>query len=118
MTEKKYATEQQFQADCVLWFNQEFPNERKSLHCNNNNSHDRIRGNIAKAMGVIAGVSDLELLCNNGVVAFIELKLPGKKQSDDQIKFEELCLRKRHLYFLIETLSDFKRIVCELLSGK
>ena len=117
MTEKVYATEQQFQADCVSWFNYEFPSERKSLHCNNNNSADRRSGNVAKAMGVVKGVADLELLIFGGV-AFIELKLPGKTQSEDQIKFEQLCISKRILYFVVETLEQFKKLVCELLSGK
>lgn len=111
---KRFATEQQFQAEFVLWFSQEFPSERRMLHCNMNNSWDKIEGNKAKAMGVTRGVSDLELLCKAGVTWYIELKLPGKTQSEDQIKFMNKALERGHKYILFEYIEDLKEFIWQL----
>lgn len=113
MSYQVFQTEQQFQAACVMWFNNEFPTKRKALHCNNNNSHDRRSGVIAKAVGVVSGVSDLELVAPGSVI-FIELKLPGKKQSEDQIKFMNYVLECGLPYVLFEYIEDFKSFVCNI----
>lgn len=110
-----FRTEEQFQAYCVKWFSDEYPAERQMLHANNNNSSSRIEGNKAKATGVVPGVSDLELICDGGVTWYIELKLPGKKQSPDQIKFQERLVARKHFYVVIETFKQFKELVWQII---
>ena len=112
---RKFATEQQLQAACIQWFWNTYPSERRMLHCNNNNSADRISGNKAKAVGVVAGVSDLELVVKNAVM-FIELKLPGKKQSEEQIDFELKVTERGHNYFIVEYLEDFIELITKIYS--
>lgn len=106
---RSFASEQQLQAACVLWFNHEYPAHRKALHCNNNNSFNRMEGTKAKAMGVVAGVSDLELVVA-GAVIFIEMKLPGKTRSQGQVEFCDYVLSCGHQYIVIETLEQFKQL--------
>ena len=113
----EFKTEQQFQAACSAWFWNEYPGWRRMLHCNMNNSADRVAGNKAKAVGVVKGVSDLELIANGGVVWFIELKLPGKKQSEEQIDFETKVRARGHNYVILETLDEFKNLVNFIING-
>lgn len=107
---KVFATEQQFQSACVMWFNQNYTSKRKLLHCNNNNSHDKRSGNVAKALGVVPGVSDLELICD-GMVVFIELKIGKGTHSPDQKEFQALLEERGHVYVVIRTMEDFKSLV-------
>lgn len=113
----EYMTEQQLQASCVQWFHNEpkLIHLRRMLHCNNNNSVNRIAGNVAKAVGVVAGVSDLELILPDMVV-FIELKTIAGKQSPEQIDFMNKVVAMHHHYFIIRTLEEFKELVWKLIN--
>lgn len=106
-------TEQQLQVKCVMWFDQAFPEERQMLHCNDNNSYDQKEGNKKKAMGVKQGVSDLELVIYNGKVIWIELKLPGERQTEEQIRFEIRVTRRGHIYEIIYSFEEFKNLINE-----
>lgn len=109
-------TEQQIQADCVLWFHNTYPSERQMLHANNNNSATRIAGNIAKSMGVVAGVSDLELV-GFGFTMFIEMKTPTGVQSHEQKEFQRKVTERGHMYIIIRSLTEFKTLI-EGIYGK
>lgn len=104
-------TELQMQAQCVTWFWNTFPAWRKMLHCNMNNSFNRIKGAEAKSLGVAPGVSDLEFIDFNGVVWFIELKLPDGKQSDDQKDFQRKLEERGHKYVIIFSFVEFKKLI-------
>lgn len=106
-------TEEQLQAKCVAWYWNEyrFTTWKRMLHCNNNNSHNKIAGNIAKAMGVVAGVSDLELIMY-GRTLYIELKLPHGTQSDEQKEFQAAVEERGHRYIIVRTFEHFKDIIC------
>lgn len=104
---ERFTTEQQFQAACIKLHSEEYPAERQMLHCNMNNSFNAKEGNKAKAMGVKAGVSDLELIGNSGHVHFIELKLPGKDLDPEQIKFRDRVTQRGHFYWVVFTLLEF-----------
>ncbi len=108
---KPYATEERMQADCFKWFDNEFPEERRMLHCNNNNSSNKLEGNKAKAVGVIRGVADLELVCWGGRTIYIELKLPNKTQSEEQIDFMDKVRARGHMYIIIYSFEDFKLFI-------
>lgn len=110
-------TETQLQAKCVEWYHNEFRFTpwKKMLHCNNNNSHNNISGNKAKALGVVPGVSDLELICPTGRVVFIELKIPGGVQSNDQIEFMNEVQSRGHSYLIIFSFEDFKNTIWAII---
>lgn len=107
--------EEKIQQDCFLWFHNTFIEERGMLHHNNNNSVNRIAGNRNKAMGVVAGVSDFELILTNGKVAFIEMKTPVGQLSQEQKTFSAKVVQRGHLYFVCRSLDEFKKLVNTLL---
>lgn len=106
-----YSTEAQLQADCTQWFWNEYHDERRMLHHNDNNSENRNKGAIKKALGVVRGVSDLELVLPMGVTFFIELKLPGETQTDEQIDFMNKLKERGHPYFIVEYFQQFKELI-------
>lgn len=105
-----YSTETQMQGHCTLWFWNTFHSERRMLHHNDNNSHNSIEGSKKMAIGVVRGVSDLELILN-GYVIFIELKLPGEVQSDEQIDFMNKVRARGHIYTIIYSFQEFKNFI-------
>lgn len=104
---KMFTDEGVFQAYCFQLHWNYYPKLRKRLCCVNNNSWNKIQGNHNKAKGVISGASDMFYLLEKGVTLYIEFKLPGKKQSDDQIEWEALCKLLGHLYAIVHTEQEF-----------
>ena len=87
------------------------------LHHNNNNSHNLVAGNKMKAMGVVAGVSDFELILPRGIVAFIEMKTVTGQLAEEQKRFCAMVTLRGHLYFVVRTFEDFVKLIKTLLNG-
>jgi hypothetical protein len=81
------------------------------LHHNDNNSYNRIIGARKKALGVVAGLSDMELICDYGIVLFIEMKIPGGVQSSEQKDFERKVVERGHIYVVIFNFEQFKNTI-------
>lgn len=58
------------------------------------------------AQGFRRGASDLILFSDEATAFFLELKLPGKKQSKSQIDFQAMCIRRGWEYKVSETVQD------------
>jgi hypothetical protein len=102
-------TETQLHAQCFQWYWNEYRHGvwKQALHHNDNNSINSIEGNKKKAMGVIPGVSDFELVLPGGML-FIEMKIPGGKQSQEQKDFQEFVESCGHEYIIIFSFEEFK----------
>lgn len=50
------------------------------------------------------GISDY-IAVKNGTVIFVEVKKPGGKQSEDQVKFEDNIISHKGLYFCVDSLN-------------
>jgi VRR-NUC domain len=111
-------TEEQMQAKCVEWFHNNYIKHRGMLHCNNNNSHNKIAGNKARSLGVYPGVSDLELLLDGGEVVFIELKIEGGKHSDAQIAWKSKIISAGFLYLTAFSFEEFKKIILKYIGDE
>lgn len=109
----KYKYEHQFQADLMLWFDRTFFLLRNCLFCVNNNSDGGVAGNKNKSLGVKRGVSDL-IFIGFCFTVYIELKLPGKKQSEDQKEFEKTVKSRGHMYYVVDTMHDAKILINNL----
>lgn len=105
-----FKVESQLHAYCFQWFHNTFPPLRRMLHHNDNNSYNSIEGARKKSMGVIRGVSDFEFICFCGIL-FLEAKLPGETQSDEQIDFMNKVRERGHTYILFYTFEEFKNII-------
>lgn len=103
-------TELQMQAQCSQWFWNTFPAERGMLHMNDNNSYNGIEGARKKAIGVVKGVSDFELILH-GHVIFIEFKLPGEKQKPEQYEFQLKVIERGHIYMIVYSVQEFKDFI-------
>lgn len=111
-----FATEQAMQAYCFKWFDNTFPEERRMMHCNNNNSSDSRAGNKAKAVGVVKGVADLEWVIPFGMI-FIEMKLPGQVQKPEQIDFMNKVRARGHVYVIIYSFEEFREFVLKTIKS-
>lgn len=105
--------EEKIQSACFVWHWNTFPQERGLLHANNNNSENEISGNRNKAMGVVAGVSDMEYF-KNGRTTFIEFKRPGEVQSPKQRLFQEKVEAEGGRYEVVTSEEQFKALINEL----
>ena len=106
-------TEEQLQAKCFQWHWAEFPSERRMLFAINNNSKDRREGNQHKAIGVVAGVSDLILVARLRTV-YIEMKTERGVQEKEQIEFEDKVFERGHAYHLCRSFEQFKAIIWQV----
>jgi hypothetical protein len=67
-------SESKLQTDCYVWFHNTYPKLRGLLCYNLNNSRNKIDGAKNKALGLIAGRSDM-VLYRDGVATMIEFKI-------------------------------------------
>lgn len=102
--------EEVIQSKCVIWFWNEFPKARQMLHHNDNNSWNAIIGAKKKALGVVKGVADLELILF-GEVVFIEIKTLTGAQSPEQLDFEDRVTERGHEYVIIRSVEEFKTFI-------
>lgn len=113
--------ESELQIQCVRWFAYEYPHLRMLLYHpqNEGTANGRVRGAIAKAEGVIAGVADLILQApsEDGFSCLaIEMKTPTGRQSPEQKMFELYIKAAYGNYVVIRSFEDFKAIVTEYVS--
>lgn len=113
--------ESELQILCVRWFAYEYPHLRMLLYHpqNEGTANGRVRGAIAKAEGVVAGVADLILQApsEDGFSCLaIEMKTPTGRQSPEQKMFELYIKAAYGKYVVIRTFEDFKAIVTEYVS--
>lgn len=112
-------TEEQLQAQCFKWFDNEFPAERKMLFAVPNGGerplkyingrYVNIEGNKLKATGVQPGVSDMILVTN--VITFIEMKYGRGVLSEDQLEFARKVSERGHEYRAIYSFEEFKKFI-------
>lgn len=98
------------QAECFQWHWNKFSSERGLLHANNNNSHNSIKGNMNKAIGVVAGVADLEYN-KAGSTVFIEMKTPTGTQQPKQRAFQVQVESEGFRYVIIRSLIEFQTLI-------
>lgn len=104
-------SEDQLQAACFKWFDNTYPEYRGTLFAvPNGGSRDKREANKLKATGVVAGVSDMIWVLPVNV-EFIEMKLPGKTQQENQKEFERKVKYLGHNYTVIFSLWNFQNFV-------
>ena len=103
------------QAKIFRWHWNLYPQDRMRLFHVDNNSYNAIIGALKKSLGVVSGVSDFVWIGCNGRVVWLEGKVSGGFQSDEQIKFQELVERLGHQYVIFWSEEEFKKIYVENL---
>lgn len=98
----------QSQSFTYLW--NKYPELRGRVFAINNNSENKIKGAINKALGVLAGVSDMAMLIHKSVI-WIEWKIETGKQSDKQIEFQALVESLGMKYYIVKSQEEFISLV-------
>ena len=114
--------ESELQIQCVRWFAYEYPYLRMLLYYpkNEGTANGRVRGAIAKAEGVVAGVADLILQAPtlDGLSCLaIEMKTPTGRQSQEQKLFEKYIVIAGGQYAIIRSFEGFKTIVNQYVAN-
>lgn len=109
---KRGSPEGKIQSQCVAWFWNEYPEYRGLLfHIpNEGNRESKTDGAYRKALGLVAGVSDLMLLVARGSYhgLCIEMKTEIGRQSDVQKEWQLKAEKQGYKYILVRSLDAFQ----------
>lgn len=103
--------ENALQSKCFIWAWNAYPSQRRMLFHINNKAKNAIEGSKFKAMGVVKGVADMELICPNGGIVWIEMKVEKGRQRKEQKEFQEKVEKRGHIYLIERTEEGFKNII-------
>lgn len=107
--------ESTLQTSCVKWFRLHYPN--LVIYAVPNGGSRNVReAQRLKAEGVLAGVADLTILLPQGRSVYIEMKVKGNRQTDNQKAFQQKAETLGHTYAVCYSFEEFKRIVEEKLT--
>lgn len=110
--------EHEIQKSCVKWFNIRYPKLRGLLFAiPNGGRRDISTGTKLKEEGVVAGVSDLLLICP-GILypsLCIEMKTPKGKQQESQKLWQKKVETVGSKYVVCRSLDDFTKAIQEYL---
>lgn len=112
----EYRNEEQMQSESFIWFWNTYPEHRQMLFHVQQQARNAVQGARFKSIGVVAGVSDMILVCL-GMVVFIEFKMPDGKQSKEQVTFEQKVTARGHMYIIIRSVNEFKALILRLLAN-
>lgn len=76
-----------------------------------NNPKNAAHGAVLKGMGLLPGVSDLAYLRDDGRMLFIEMKLPGQRQSPAQKDWQQIVTALGADYCVITSLEEFQAAI-------
>jgi hypothetical protein len=98
------------QSQCFLHHWNNYPEERGLLFTVNNNASDSYQGAVMKAMGVVAGVSDMVYLHPDGAM-LLEFKTPKGRQNDRQVWWQGQVEKAGYRYIIIRSFDDFTALL-------
>lgn len=111
--------ESRLQAECFSWFWNTYPEYRGLMfHVpSEGNRSSKIDGGKRKAMGIVAGVSDLILMLprHNCHGLCIEMKTEDGRQSDKQKEWQRKVTQQGYDYRIIRSVVEFKTCVTEYI---
>lgn len=111
-------TEGRIQAECFKWFNNNFPALRGLLyHVPNGGLKNRKESGQLLAMGVVAGVPDLEFHFHRRTF-FLECKTPTGTVSPDQKKIHSVLDDHGFHVFVFRSLNEFQTIIWAIIQDK
>lgn len=104
-------TESRIQSDIFLHHWNTYPDQRGLLFMVHNTPRNAQDGARLKAMGMVAGVSDLLFLAPNGKVFAIEIKTGSGKQQPVQKEWQRKVESIGVRYVIVRSVGDFERLV-------
>lgn len=110
--------EHKLQCACVAWFRLIYPTLSGVFFAVPNGGQRNARtGAMLKKEGVLAGVSDLILMCPSEKYhgLFIEMKTAKGVQLESQKAFQKAVQKYGYCYKLVRSFDDFRGIIKEYL---
>ena len=102
--------ESTLQTSCVKWFRLQYPN--LVIYAVPNGGSRNVReAQRLKSEGVLAGVADLVVLLPQGKSLYIEMKVKGNKQTDNQKAFQDKAITLGHPYTVCYSFEEFKEVI-------
>ena len=102
--------ESTLQTSCVKWFRIQYPNF--VIYAVPNGGSRNVReAQRLKAEGVLAGVADLVIMLPQGKSLYIEMKVKGNKQTDNQKDFQQKAEALGYKYYVCYSFDEFKAII-------
>ena len=106
-------TEDQIQAQIFKFYHNNYcigDNSNIIFSVPNGGYRNKREAQTLLSTGLLAGVSDLIVIKNNGVL-FVEVKTSIGKQSPKQKKFQKKVEDLGFKYYLVRNLEDFKKCI-------
>ena len=98
------------QTSCVKWFRLQYPN--LVIYAVPNGGSRNVReAQRLKAEGVLAGVADLVIMLPQGKSLYIEMKVKGNRQTQNQKDFQKIAETLGHTYAVCYSFEEFKDII-------
>ena len=98
------------QTSCVKWFRYQYPH--LIIYAVPNGGSRNVReAQRLKAERVLAGVADLVIMFPQGKSLYIEMKVKGNKQTDNQKEFQKIAETLGHTYAVCYSFDEFKEII-------
>lgn len=98
------------QTACVKWFRLQYP-DLVIYAVPNGGSRNIREAQRLKAEGVLAGVADLVVLLPQGKSLYIEMKVKGNRQTQNQKDFQKIAETLGHTYAVCYTFEEFQKVV-------
>ena len=98
------------QTACVKWFRLQYP-DLVIYAVPNGGSRNVREGQRLKAEGVLAGVADLVVLLPQGKSLYIEMKVKGNRQTDNQKDFQKKAIALGHTYAVCYSFEEFQQVI-------
>ena len=98
------------QTACVRWFRLQYP-DLIIYAVPNGGSRNVREAQRLKAEGVLAGVADLVVLLPQGKSLYIEMKVKGNRQTENQKAFQGKAITLGHSYTVCYSFEEFKNAV-------
>jgi hypothetical protein len=103
----KNKSEARLQSECYLHYWNTCPHLRKRLFIVHNNPKDKREGAILRALGMVAGVSDMIYLRDNQPPLCLEFKTETGKQQKEQKEWQTVAEATGAEYRIIRSMDDF-----------
>lgn len=112
MSSEKKITHTRLQADCFQWHWNEYVIDRKFIRMLHNNPRNAIDGAHLKAAGMRKGTPDMVWWRHSHLGdVYFEFKTGNDRQKKEQKEVQEILTSHGHLYFIIETLDEYKAAI-------
>ena len=102
--------ESTLQTSCVKWFRYQYPH--LVIYAVPNGGSRNVReAQRLKDEGVLAGVADLVIMLPQGKSLYIEMKVKGNRQTQNQKDFQKIAEALGYKYYVCYSFDEFKAII-------